>query len=79
MAETGHAKNVSNFQTLIAACTGMAAGYQPNNPDLDLGSMNTLLNEVGGLMGNIQTDLVPWKNKVADCENIYTGVRPRTT
>ena len=30
-------------------------------------------------MDGVQTSIVPWKNKVADRENIYTGVRPRTT
>ena len=42
MAETGHAKNVESWQKMIAACTGMAAGYKPSNADLDLGSMNTI-------------------------------------
>lgn len=79
MAETGHAKNVENWQKMIAACTGFGAGYQPTNPDLALASMNTLNTEVEGFMDDVQTDLVPWKNKVADRENIYKGVRPRTT
>lgn len=43
MAETGHAKNLENWQKMIAACTGWRSGYQPTNTDLDLASMNTLL------------------------------------
>ena len=35
--------------------------------------------DVETAMDGVQTDLVPWKNKVADRENIYEGVRPRTT
>ncbi len=79
MAETGHSKNVENWQKMIAACTGFGAGYVPTNPDLALASMNTLNTEVEEFMDDVQTDLVPWKNKVADRENIYKGVRPRTT
>lgn len=79
MAETGHAKNVENWQKMIAAVTGMGAGYQPTNANLAVASMNTLLTEVEGAMDGVQTDLVPWKNKVADRENIFAGVRPRTT
>jgi len=79
MAETGHSKNVENWQKMIAACNGMGADYQPTNANLALASMNTLLTEVEGTMDDVQTDLVPWKNKVADRENIYEGVRPRTT
>ena len=79
MAETGHAKNVENWQKMIAACAGFGAGYAPTNADLALASMNTLLTDVEATMDGVQTDLVPWKNKVADRENIYEGVRPRTT
>jgi len=79
MAETGHAKNVENWQKMIAACTGFGGDYKPSNVSIQLGSMTTLHTEVEGLMDGVQTSIVPWKNKVADRENIYTGVRPRTT
>ncbi len=79
MAETGHAKNVENWQKMIAACTGFGGDYKPSNTSIQLGSMTTLHTEVEGLMDGVQTSIVPWKNKVADRENIYTGVRPRTT
>ncbi len=79
MAETGHAKNVENWQKMIAACTGFGAGYNPSNSLLTVGKMNQLLTQVDAEMDGVQTRIVPWKNKVADRENIYTGVRPRTT
>ena len=63
MAETGHAKNVENWQKMIAACAGFGAGYAPTNADLALASMNTLLTDVEATMDGVQTDLVPWKNK----------------
>ena len=43
MAETGHSKNVENWQKMIAACNGMGADYQPTNANLAHASMNTLL------------------------------------
>jgi hypothetical protein len=64
---------------MIAACTGFGAGYAPTNPDLARASMNTLLINAETEMDAVQTNLVPWKNKVADRENIYKGVRLRTT
>ncbi len=78
MAETGHAKNVENWQKMIAACTGFV-GYKPSNANLELVAMTALLADVNARMDSVQTSIVPWKNKVADRENIYTGVRPRTT
>ena len=79
MAETGHAKNVENWQKMIAACTGFGVDYAPSNANLTVGSMTTLLTDVETEMDGVQTSIVPWKNKVADRENIYTGVRPHTT
>jgi len=79
MAETGHARNVENWQKMIAACTGFGGDYKPSNANLTVASMDALNTEVEGLMDGVQTSIVPWKNKVADRENIYQGVRPRTT
>ncbi len=40
MAETGHAKNVENWQKMIVACTGFGGDYKPPNTDLTVASMN---------------------------------------
>lgn len=42
-SETGHAKNVANFETLINHCTGMGAIYQPSQNHIKLAAMNTQL------------------------------------
>ena len=34
--ETGHAKNIANFQDLIAFCTGYGATYNPTKTALKL-------------------------------------------
>ncbi len=62
MAETGHAKNVENWQKMIAACTGFGPGYNPSNANLTVASMNTLLTDVETEMDGVQTSIVPWKN-----------------
>jgi hypothetical protein len=58
---------------------GFWVDYAPTNANLAFASMSTLLTAVETTMDNVQTSLVPWKNKVADPENIYGGVRPRAT
>ena len=68
MAETGHAKNVENWQKMIAACTGFGGDYKPSNANLTVASMTTLLTDVETEMDGVQTSIVPWKNKVADRE-----------
>ena len=61
MAETGHAKNVENWQKMIAACAGFGGDYKPSNVNLTVGSMTTLLTDVETEMDGVQTSIVPWK------------------
>lgn len=42
-SETGHAKNVANFQTLVNHCTSMGALYQPSQDSLKLAALNPQL------------------------------------
>ena len=41
-SETGHAKNVANFQDLTSFCTGYGATYNPTNPRLTLAELENL-------------------------------------
>ena len=50
MAETGHAKNVENWQKMIAACTGFGGDYKPSNVNLTVGSMTRSSEEKGSLI-----------------------------
>ena len=65
MAETGHAKNVENWQKMMAACTGFGGVYKPSNVNLEIGAMNALLTEVDTEMDGVQTSIVPW-NRIQD-------------
>lgn len=38
--ETGHAKNVANFETLVTHLTGYGAVYNPSNTNIQLSSLN---------------------------------------
>ncbi len=79
MAETGHAKNVSNLELMIAFCTGYGADYAPTNAMIELAALTIALTSAQASLDDVQGKLAPWKNKVADRENIYKGVRPITT
>jgi hypothetical protein len=41
--ETGHAKNVANFDELIGFCTGYGATYNPSKASIKLATLGTLL------------------------------------
>ena len=79
MAETGHARNVANFATLISYCIGNGGDYKPTNALIEIPAMQALLAQAQAALADVQVKIVPWKNKVADRENIYEGVRPLST
>ncbi len=79
MAETGHIKNVEHWQMMVAACTGFGALYNPNNPLIQLGDMQTALNDANSGIDAVTTSLIPWKVKVNIRENEYSGVGKLTT
>jgi hypothetical protein len=38
-SETGHAKNISNFETIIGICTGYGPAYNPSNPNIAISEL----------------------------------------
>src|SRR5437868_1656170 len=48
--EAGHAKNVENFQHLVAFVTGYGTAYFPSNPKILPVSLSNLLNSAAGAL-----------------------------
>ena len=44
-SETGHTKNVDNFETMISFCTGYGATYNPSNSNLTVPNLTTLFDD----------------------------------
>ena len=53
--EVGHAKNVANFQDLIAYCTAYGTTYNPSKSALQLTSLNTLLATAQSELSSVTT------------------------
>jgi hypothetical protein len=55
-SETGHAKNVANFEDLISFCTGFGTAYNPSKAAIQIPALNTLYgnaqNALAGLTSN---------------------------
>ncbi len=60
--ESGHAKNVANFNTLIASCLANADRFNPSNKRLTLDMLKKLLAESEGAVGNVNNVLQPYNN-----------------
>ena len=63
-SETGHAKNVANFQDLISFVTGYGATYNPNKNALKLPQLNTLYTVSQGSLADVVTKNTAYNNKV---------------
>jgi hypothetical protein len=63
-SETGHAKNVANFEALISFCTGYGVTYNPGKTTIKLAALNTLLASAKTSLTSVNTALPPYNNAV---------------
>ena len=78
-SETGHAKNVANFEDLISFCTAYGTAYNPSNAALKLTALNTLFASAKSSLATINTMLPPWKTAVNAREIAFTPLSKLTT
>ena len=50
MSETGHAKNVANFETALLALTALGAAYNPSQPLISLPALQSVLDSAKAAM-----------------------------
>lgn len=62
-SETGHAKNVANFESLITFCTAYGTTYNPSRAGLKITALNTLYTNSLAAVANVNIALSP--NSVA--------------
>lgn len=77
--ETGHAKNVANFETLITSVESFGRSYNPAREDLTLQSIKALcLNSRQALTG-VSVAVSSYAISVDDCQSIFTPLPPLVT
>jgi len=69
--ETGHAKNVANFEDLISFCTGYGTSYNPSKAGIKLPALNTLFTSAKKSLTAINTALPPNTNAVNAREIVF--------
>lgn len=72
MAETGHAKNVANFETLIITCTGYGTLYNHTKSSISLIQLNKKYNAGADSLTKINTMLPPWQNDIGARDIIFS-------
>lgn len=69
--ETGHAKNVANFEDLISFCTGYGASYNPSKASIMLPALGTKRTDAVNSLAAVNAALPPWTNAVNKRELVF--------
>jgi len=62
--ETGHSKNVTNFETLLAHCKALGVRYNPSNEEITLGNLTILYNEAKLRVNEVKKAKSPFDDAV---------------
>ena len=72
--ETGHAKNVANFQNQIEFVTGYGATYNPTKNALKLPQLTALATASQTSLADVITKNTAYNNKVNERVNAFSGL-----
>ena len=63
-SETGHAKNVANFEDMVSFVTGYGVTYNPSKAAIKLPALNTLLTNAKNSLTATNSAVIPFNNAV---------------
>ena len=78
-SETGHAKNVANFQDLIEFVTGYGATYNPSKNSLKLPQLISLKASADGNLSDVISKNTNYNNKVNERITAFSGLKSLST
>lgn len=78
-SETGHAKNVANFQDLIAFVTGYGATYNPSKNALKLPQLTALATTSQASLADVITKNTAYNNKVNERVAAFSNLKVLST
>lgn len=78
-SETGHAKNVSNFQDLIEFVAGFGTTYNPSKNSLKLPQLIALKATAESNLADVITKNTNYNNKVNERINAFSGLKAYST
>ena len=78
-SETGHSKNVTNFETLILSCTGFGADYNPSNNDILISNLTTQHTDAKASVQQVKTTEASFNEVEGQRKTIFKPVKPTST
>ena len=78
-SETGHARNVANFEKMISICTGYGPKFNPSNPHLQIAALKDVLTHCRACLGEVNTQSAAYKKAVGARQSCYNTLKPLST
>ncbi|MBU2938475.1 hypothetical protein KO494_02885 [Lacinutrix sp. C3R15] len=78
-SEVGHAKNVANFQDLIAFVNGYGATYNPSKNSLQLPQLEALYIQASASLDGVVNKNTDYNNAVNERVEAFSDLRPLST
>ncbi|TYB73197.1 hypothetical protein [Bizionia myxarmorum] len=78
-SEVGHAKNVANFQDLMAFVNGYGANYNPSKTSLKPPQLEALYNQASAGLNGVITKNTAYNNAVNQRMEVFSDMRPLAT
>jgi hypothetical protein len=79
VSETGHAKNIANFQQLISFVTGYGATYNPSKNTLKLPQLTALATASQATLADVLTKNTAFNNKVNERTVAFSNLKSLST
>ena len=77
--ETGHAKNVAHFDTLINFCTGYGEAFNPSKDSIKLASLNKLHDDAHAVLDSVKAAKTVFDNATNDRETTFAPLKKLAT
>ena len=77
--ETGHSKNVANFETLITFCKGYGADYKPTEPNQAIASLQSTYTSAKQSVSDVNKAFTPYSKAVENREIAFALLSKLTT
>ena len=78
-SETGHAKNIANFQDLISFCQGYGANYNPTKESLKIPQLQALYQVAQDKLNATKTQKTTFDNATNERRNTFANLKPLAT
>lgn len=77
--ETGHAKNIANFEDLISFCQGYGANYNPTKESLKILNLQDLHQKAQDKLNNVKTQKTAFDYATNERMTAFKSLKPLAT